>query len=225
MQVCNTMCPFDRQVMNHAPATTATSAQVQSCRCIWSCQPYRLCQLPARPAVSLIAGDPMQMTQRKAARLDPAKLTIAGSLRPEFAVSLPALSLRDRFSPIKLLPVSVPEACHVLDLTCVHELPASDLCAFLCRGYKLRHFASHDADPRNPSPRRSSAKPLSTDSGRRLRTAAGRWPSVPAPLSLVVKPRLRLPQRREPQRTACRACRHGQRQTSCRHPHGAGRCR
>ena len=47
----------------------------------------------------------VQMTPRKPARLDPAKLTPIGSLRPEFAMPLPVLSLRDRFSPVKLLPV------------------------------------------------------------------------------------------------------------------------
>ena len=46
-----------------------------------------------------------QMTPRKPAKVDPAKLTPIGSLRPEFAMPLPGLSLRDRFSPVKLLPV------------------------------------------------------------------------------------------------------------------------
>ncbi len=97
--------------------------------------------LPARPATSLIASDLVQMASRTTMKLDPAKLTLVGSMRPEFAAPLPALSLRDRFSPVKLLPVSLSEhASHIavlhhgldMDLTCVRRLPSSPLRAFLC---------------------------------------------------------------------------------------------
>ena len=59
----------------------------------------------------------LQMTPRKPTKMDPAKLTPIGSLRPEFAVPLPAASLRDRFSPIKLLPVLIiPSSCRSCSL-------------------------------------------------------------------------------------------------------------
>ena len=56
-----------------------------------------VCEAPQRSA---------QMTPRKTPRVNPAKLTPIGSFKPELAFAERTLSLRERFSPTKLLPVT-----------------------------------------------------------------------------------------------------------------------